>query len=183
MKLMPRMIWILVHPSRVYTMVREEKPRRAWGYYLLVVLIGCIPLLVAGIVVYNYFLAGFMENSRIPAVGAVGIAALGLALYLVTIPGLLVDSLLATLVLRILGARVRFNDSIRVLAYAYTPLILTIWALPLALGTTLWSAILAIRGYRQMYGVPWWKVLIMMVFWMLVLIIFGWVLRLFFPQP
>lgn len=154
MKLISRIGWMLARPKRVFDVVKDEKPGKAWLYFLLVLLFSVIPLMIAGSIIFERFFAPIFQGLPIFLMRLVFIILMPMTVYFIHALILLWDALFLTIGLKILRSKIRLSQSINVIYYGSTPLTLTFWLPPIMIITAIWSVVLVVRGYKIMYDIP-----------------------------
>lgn len=178
MKLVPRIGWMLARPKRVFAVVKEEKPGKAWLYFLLVISLSIIPLMIAGWIIFERFFAPIFQGLPIFWMRLVFIILMPLSVYFMLALILLFDALFLTIGLKILRTKIKLSQSINVVFYGATPLTLTFWLPPIMIVAAIWSLVLVVRGYKLMYDIPHQKAIAVILFFVALAGIQGLLLRL-----
>ncbi len=171
MNLISRIGWMLAKPDKVYLIAQNEKPGRSWAYFFLLLLIGNLPLAIVVVLAYKKFLVPLLQNFSLPNMGFVAVIVVLLSTVILTFLIFLLTVLLNTLGLNILRAKIRVADSIKVQAYAWTPFLLTMAFIPLAVLASIWSFFLTLKGYKVMNNVNRLKTLLVIAFYMLLVVL------------
>lgn len=142
-------IWnMLIHPRKTCEAVRKERFEETLKYFLILLLIPALILLVGGAAVYSWLLASFAREYQF--LGWTGVV-LVLPFFLATaFFALLLSGLILHLFVLLLGGKQGLSQTYKALAYGSTPLILSIWFVPLVAITAIWSLVLIGMGIRDL---------------------------------
>jgi hypothetical protein len=171
MNLISRIGWMLAKPDKVYLIAKNEKPGRSWAYFFLLLLIGNLPLAIVVVLAYKKFLAPLLQNFSLPNMGFAAVIVVFLSTVILTFLIFLITVLFNTLGLNILRAKIRVADSIKVQAYAWTPLLLTIAFIPFTVLASIWSFFLTLKGFKELNNINRLKTFLVIAFYLLLVVL------------
>lgn len=142
-------------PARTFEAAKREHLGETVAYYLVILLLLCIPVVVGSVVVYRLFLA--YQLGEYGWIGWLAIVILVPVLIIGALVALLVFSLIVHPFVYALGGHAGVGGTIKTLAYGSTPLVLGGWIAPLIPVFALWSLVLSVVGLRKVHGLSAWR--------------------------
>ncbi len=166
---------MISHPTRAWSEIREERPRRSLAYLTILLLLDSLLLVVASLLLWPNLLAPMLGPH--PQLGWLAIAlmvplVIGAGIFMI---GLF--SLVLHLFVLLLGGRRGLGQTLKATAYGSTPLVLTAWFPPLIPITWVWSLVLTAIGVRKLQDVSPVKAVLAVVLPVVVLGVVAWVVR------